>query len=512
MNTLMPSILLSATVTAAAAAGNRPEATRAESRPNIVLIMADDLGLGDLSYHTRTQLNKTPLYETPAIDALAKEGLWFTDGHSSTALCSPTRYCMMTGNNNYRCYAPWGVWGTFRETAFIDGDVTLGSVVKEAGYTTGFIGKWHLGGDFRDQKTGEIYRGNDHKNKNCTADLTHFDNYGPKYCQFDYDFTLPCGVQGPIYIAYENEQWYPLGKGSKLVYLDENSAIDPKDVTSKGPGMGDSNWQTSDIGNLISAKAVDFIHTQSKNEEPFFLYYCSPTVHVPHCPPIEFDGKKIKGATPSCQLDMVLDLDMQVKRITDALKASGQYDNTLIVFTSDNGGLSIDEDTQASGHRSNGGWAGNKNSPMEGGHRVPFFAVWTDHIQPGFTEEHALGHDMLATFASLVGTKIPAGQAQDSNNLLPLLTGKPGYTPRDYVIQQAGANCEVMLRQWPWKLIIQSDHKLSKWEPKALYNLEDNPYEKQSGNFIKNPEYKGKVNQMLKDYLEIRTSGAPTAP
>lgn len=508
----MKKILASTLLIASSGFAAAPPIQKAPRNPNIVLIMADDFGLGDVAYHTRTQMHKEPLFETPAMDALAEDGLWFTDGHSSTSLCSPTRYCMMTGNNNYRSYAPWGVWGTFRETAFKDGEVTLGSVVKDAGYTTGFIGKWHLGGDFLDKKTGTIYRGEDRGNPNTTVDVSKFVNYGPKYCQFDYDFTLPCGVQGPIYMAYENEAWYPLKKESEITYIDKHSAINPKDVTSKGPGLGDSQWNTSEIGNIISAKAVDFINDNAKKDAPFFLYYCSPTVHVPHCPPDEFDGKKINGQTPSRHLDMVLDLDMQVKRITDALKANGLYENTLIVFTSDNGGLQVDADTIASGHRSNGGWAGCKNSPLEGGHRVPLIIVWKNHVKPGITDEHAINHDMLATFAALVGTKIPENQAQDSNNLLPFLLGQDGYQRRDFVVQQAGSGCEVMFRKGPWKLIIQSDHMLTKWEPKALYNLQDNPTENQKSNFIKNPEYAPLVKQLFDDYMEIRTSGVRTAP
>ncbi|VGO19798.1 sulfatase family protein [Pontiella sulfatireligans] len=484
----------------------------AAQKPNIVLIMADDLGLGDLSHYTRTQMDKEPLYETPAIDYLAQQGLWFTDGHSATSLCSPTRYCVMSGNNNYRSYAPWGVWGTFRETAFKDGEVTLGSVVKDGGYNTGFIGKWHLGGDFLDKNTGKLYRGGDHDNPDSTVDLSKFVDHGPKFCGFDYDFTLPCGIQGPIYTCFENEQWYPLKKDSKIIYLDDTTALHPKDVSDKGFGLGDSNWDTSKIGDIISAKAVGFINTNAKKKAPFFLYYCSPMVHIPHCPPDEFDGKKIKGATPSRHLDMVLDLDQQVRRIVAALKAKGVYDNTLIVFTSDNGGLSIDKDTAKAGHKSSGQWSGAKNSPLEGGHRVPFFAVWPGHIKPGTTDEPAINQDMLATFAALVGTQVPKDQAQDSNNLLPLLLGKNGFKQRNFIVMQAGSQNEVMYRKWPWKLIIQSDHQCSKWEPKALYNLKDNPTENRKFNFVKNPEYKQLVEKMKKEYLEIRTSGQRTAP
>jgi arylsulfatase A len=482
-------------------------------RPNIVLIMADDLGLGDVSHHVRTQMKKEPVFETLAIDALARESLWFTDGHSATSLCSPTRYCVMSGNNNYRSNAPWGVWGTFRETAFKQGEVTLGTVVKDAGYSTGFIGKWHLGGDFRDLMTGGIYRSND-RNSDLAGkvDLSRCIGNGPSDWGFDYDFTLPCGIQGPIYTAYENDAWYRLADDSKIVFLDENNAVHPKDLTSKGNGMGDSAWDAREIGKLISSKAVDFIDATAGKGKPFFLYYCSPMCHVPHCPPDEFDGKKINGATPSRHLDMVLDLDQQVNRIVNALKANGEYDNTLIVFTSDNGGLMVDKETAASGHETSGGFAGSKNSPLEGGHRTPFFAVWKDHIHPGVTEEPAINQDMVATFAALVGTKIPEDQAQDSNNLLSLLTGQGKFQQREFIVQQAGSKKELMYRKWPWKLILQSDHKLTKFEPIALFNLQVNPTEKEKFNLVDAPEHNARVYQMRSEYLEIFNSRQRTAP
>ncbi len=177
-----------------------------------------------------------------------------------------------------------GSLGTFRESAFKKGEVTLGSVVKNAGYKTGFVGKWHLGGDFRDLKTGGAYRGTDDGDISGKVDVKQVVGFGPKDCGFDYDFTLPCGIQGPIYTAYENESWYPLASDSKIVYLNEENAIHPKDVTSKGPGMGDSGWGARLMGKLLSKKAVGFINSNANTEEPFFRYYCSPIVHVPHCP------------------------------------------------------------------------------------------------------------------------------------------------------------------------------------------------------------------------------------
>lgn len=477
--------------------------------PNIVFIMADDLGLGDVSFHARNILKKKPLFETPVIDSLAKQGLWFTDGHSATSLCAPTRYAVMSGNNNYRSYAPPGVWSTFGRTAFKPGEATLGSVVRDAGYRTGFVGKWHLGGDFRVPGSDNIYRGYKGGDITGKVDMTRIVSGGPKYCGFDYDFTTPCGIQGPIYLLYENQQWYPLEKDSRIVFLNKENARFPKDVSDKGPGPGDSRWDTSQLGKLLSKKAADFIRASAKGGKPFFLYYCSPMVHVPHRPPATFDGRKIKGSTPSDHLDMVLDLEQQIKRIVDALKETDNFNNTLFVLTSDNGGLQ-DGKARKLGYLPGGGWKSSKNSPHEGGHRVPFFAVWPGHIKPGITGELAVNQDMVATFAALVGTKIPDGEALDSHNLLPLLTDKGSFERREFFVQQAGANHELMFRKMPWKLIIQSNNKRTKFDPIGLYNLKKDPGEEY--NLILNSDFKARADNMLKEYLEIIESRHPTAP
>ncbi len=478
--------------------------------PNIVFIMADDLGPGDIAHYTNTYTSNTPMAPTPNIDSLATDGLWFTDGHAPTALCAPSRYAVMSGNLNYRSYAPWGVWGTFQQNAIASNEATLGSVTKAAGYTTGFIGKWHLGSDYANAAGTGIYRGTDSGNIGSSVDLSAIIGGGPSSMGFDYSLTLPCGIQGPIYLAYENESWYPLVTGSQIIYLDENSAIDPEFVSDKGPGMGDSNWDAREMGKILSAKAVDFINNNAGGTDPFFLCYWSPTVHLPHCPPVEFDGVPIAGTTPTDHLDMVRDLDQQVARIVNALKDNNIYNDTLIIFTSDNGGLWI---SGSVGHDSSGAWRGTKNSPYEGGSGVPFIAVWPGHIQAGsVSNEPVLGLDIVATLAALVGTEIPDGQAMDSLNLLPLLTGQGTFVQRDYIMQQSGSSTEVMFRQDGWKLIMDTDYSTSFWTPMSLFDLVNNPTENESYNFVNDSQYQSLVQDMKDTYLDIRTSGISTLP
>lgn len=481
----------------------------ASDQPNLVVILADDLGLGDISFHVRTILKKKPLVETSTLDSLASQSLWFTDGHSATALCAPSRYAIMSGNNNYRSYAPWGVWNSFGKSAFLPGQKTLGTVARDAGYQTAFVGKWHLGCDFHKAESNEIYRGRDNGDLTGKVDLTRIVAGGPKQCGFDYDYTTPCGIQGPIYLLYENQAWAPLTDKSEIVFLHEGNAINPEDVSDKGPGMGDSAWDSREMGKILSAKAVNFIAGAARKEGPFFLYYCSPMVHLPHCPPVEFDGKAVKGETPTRHLDMLLDLDMQIHRIVDALQVNDQLANTLIVVTSDNGGLS-DFAAGKYGHESNGGWNGHKNSPLEGGHRVPFFAVWPGRIRPGITDALAVNQDLLATFAALVNAELPADQAKDSNNLLPLLTGAGKFRQRDAFLQQAGSKNEVMIRRMPWKLILQSNHKRTEYLPSMLFNLQDDPQERQ--NRIEEKALQVIIDQLHSEYLQTVRSGIATAP
>lgn len=481
----------------------------ADERPNIVFVLADDLGLGDVAFHTRNIQKKEPLFETPTLDSLASQSLWFTDGHSATSLCAPTRYAVMSGNNNYRSYQPSGVWSTFGKTAFKQGHATLGTVVRDAGYRTGFIGKWHLGGDFKIPGSEEIFRGKKSGDVTGKVDMSKMVGGGPKYCGFDYDYTTPCGIQGPHYLLYENQTWSPINDESKIVFLNKDTIKNPADLGSKGKGMGDSQWDSRELGKMLSAKAVDFIKESSGKESPFFLYYCSPMVHKPHVPTDQFDGKKIKGQTPTAHLDMVLDFDMQMKRIVDALKAAGEFENTLFVLTSDNGGLQ-DGEARKLGYQVGGGFNGSKNSPLEGGHRTPFFAVWPGKIKPGITDELAVNQDMVATFAALVGTEIPQGQAQDSNNLLPLLTGTGKFEQRTFWVNQAGAKRQVMIRKMPWKLIINTDPKRKKFEPYALYDLQNDP--KESRNRFNDPSSQSIVDSLFNEYMELIESGRPTAP
>jgi len=481
-------------------------------KPNVVVILADDLGLGDVGRHHLERTGNAPLAATPAIDALWNEGMWFTDAHSPAALCAPSRYSVMTGNYNFRSYKPGGVWGTFDISALSESDTTLGTVAQAGGYTTGFVGKWHMGGDFYATGTTNITRQIDDASTPEQVDMSVWVGKGPQNLGFNYDFTVACGVQGPTYLAHENGLWYPWDTGSTLIYYDN-----PDFISDKGPGIGDSNWNSRELNMLLADKAVNFITSSAAGEAPFMLYYCSPAVHLPHTPPSSIDGELIAGTTASDHLDMNRVLDLEVKKIVDALKTAGVYENTLIIFTSDNGGLN-DTEAEALGHRSSGGFRGTKNSRFEGGHRVPFIAVWPSVIPANTTIDAMVnGSDILATIAEVMGSSFPADQAKDSHSLFPIFLGDTDHEPRTEMMQQGGSSPEIMFRDGPWKLIIQSSvghNALVKADTSAvaLFNLDDNPNETESFNFISVPAYASRVTTMYDRYWEIREASARTAP
>ncbi|MEM0964582.1 MAG: sulfatase-like hydrolase/transferase [Verrucomicrobiota bacterium] len=500
-----------------------------DDRPNIVFILADDVGLGDVSFYRENFMESEPVLETPSIDRLAEGGMWFTDGHSSTALCAPTRYAIMSGKNNYRSVAPWGVWNSFLEGAIEPGDTTLGTVARDGGYATGFVGKWHLGLNFEKLNGRGYFRGNDRSENVINADMTRIAYGGPKDMGFDYSYALPTGIQGPLYLAYENEEWAPFHPDSEIIAYNSENARDPETITQedldevgvvgnmtisdKGPGMGDSHWDSSKMGEILSTKAADFIDANA-GKQPFFLYYCSPHPHRPHMPPVELHGEKVLRTLPSRHLEMMKVLDLEVGHIVEALERNDVLDNTLIVFSADNGGLTWKvPGTMESGHRPSGRFRGAKSAPHEGGHRVPFIAHWPDKIEPGqLNDELVVTHDMLATVASIAGTEVEDQDTLDSMNLLPILEGQTDFNGRDFMLMQAGAGFEVIYREGPWKLIIQSNHRLDKWEPIALFNLETNLSEKEGQNYINHPEYRRKVESMFAKYMDMRKSGVRTAP
>ena len=263
----------------------------AQQKPNVIVILADDIGTGDLSYYRKLHSDKIIL-ETPALDQLAREGMIFTDAHSPAALCAPSRYAIMTGNNCYRSYAPWGVWGSYQPSPTKPDQLTLGKVMKNAGYSTAFFGKWGFGSDFYEKNNPtKIYRGNRQKVE-LDVDISQIAGNGPKQNGFDYSIMFPSGIQNVPYAVYENEKWMPLDANSKIGFISQENMTKIDVVLDKDEGLGDTSWDPHNMGPLLVNKAIDFIKQTDKNK-PFFMYYCSLAVHLPHSPSKMLNGKKI---------------------------------------------------------------------------------------------------------------------------------------------------------------------------------------------------------------------------
>ncbi len=477
----------------------------AGEKPNVIVVLADDIGVGDISFY-RSMHSDQIILETPNIDALAKQGMAFTQAHAPAALCAPSRYAIMSGNSCYRSSFPWGVWGPYEKSPIKPDQLTLGKLMKQAGYQTAFLGKWHLGGDYlRKDDPTVIYRGPRNKPE-LDVDITRIIE-GPMEKGFDYSLTFPAGIQNVPYAVYENQEWMPLKEDSEIGYISQENMSKIGVKLDKSEGLGDLNWDPHDMGPLLVNKAVDYINKHANQEDPFFIYYCSQAVHLPHTPPEELNGIKIAGTTPSRHMDMIKELDVQMGMLVETLKAQGIYENTLIIFTSDNGGL-LRKETLNSGHKPSDIYRGGKNTAFEGGHRVPFFASWPGTIEPDqLSGEPVLGLDIMGTLAELTGQQIPDNQAMDTYSLMPMLLNKDQAMGHAHLMLQAGTGKEVILIRDGWKLIMQVDKKDKSDRiriPIALYDLNDNPQEEESKNLIASKEHQELVMEMFAMYNTLR--------
>ena len=409
----------------------------AADRPNVVVIFADDLGYGDLSCYGATKV------KTPNIDRLAKQGRMFTDAHSASAVCTPSRYALLTGDYPLR-QGNGGVWGPLSHTSGLIVDtkrLTLGQLFKDAGYATACIGKWHLG----------FGKG--------TCDWNKPLRPGPLELGFDYYFGVPKVNSGFPYVYVENDRIVGWDPADPLIY--KGKPISPTPTFPPEAGRKSPNafagarkahqiYHDEKTATLLTEKAVGWIKKSKAN--PFFLYFPTTNIHHPFTPHPRFKG------TSQCGLygDFIHELDWMVGELWKCLEQSGVLDNTLVIFTSDNGGM-FNVGGQAAwkaGHQINGKLLGFKFSAWEGGHRVPFIARWPGKKDAGSTSNQLICHvDMVATMAALTGVKITKGHARDSVNMLPALTGDPSEQIRDHVVLAPVKPTHLAVRKGKWMYI-----------------------------------------------------------
>ena len=406
--------------------------TAGDGLPNIVFFLADDIGWADPGrYHEHYSGNKAKV-PTPNLDKLCDEGMMFLDAQLPAALCAPNRFSIMTGNYTQRS-RPWGTWNRTASSAFHYGNAnddridnpheTIGTALKKKGYKTAYFGKMHFGGDFFDAN-GTILRDQPNDQLGQIDFSKRFRN-GLLDHGFDYTFVTPDGIQGPLYAYFENDRYIPISSFAndvEGVTVSANSIL--KDFT-KGErvgngemiqlGYGDSEFDTSEHGPILTHFAQQFMenHVQNNNDSPFLLYYATPAIHVPLTPSTE--GIEASGHSQiGPRADFVYDLDAQLGLLLDKLKELGIDKNTIVIFTSDNGGATSGGQAQiAAGQDPNGPLRGKKMSIYEGGHRVPMIWKWGDGtangsvIPPNTKCEHLVSvMDWVASVIDLAGGEI----------------------------------------------------------------------------------------------------------
>lgn len=456
--------------------------TLAADRPNIILIMTDDLGYGDTSCYGATALS------TPNIDRLARRGVRFTDAYATAATCTPSRYSLLTGEYAWR-RAGTNILPGDASLIISPGRDTLPSVLQKAGYATGIVGKWHLGlGD------GDIDWNSDIKP-------------GPVQVGFDYAFIMaatgdrvPCvfvenqrvvglDPNDPIRVRYDqNFPGEPTGKANpELLTVHPSHGHDHSIVNGVSrigymTGGKLALWKDEDLGDTFLGKATEFIEMNAA--KPFFLYYATHEPHVPRVPHPRFVGKSGLGPRG----DVILQLDDAVGKVLDTLDRLKLTDNTLIIFTSDNGPILDDgykdQAKELNGnHRSAGPLRGNKYSSYEAGARVPFLVSWPARVKPGVSDALVSQVDLLASLAKLTGQSFDARTAPDSQDQLASLLGE-SKAGRASLIVQGGP---LAVRQGPWKYISPSTRPSLNWNTKTetgsspqpqLFNLTDDPGER----------------------------------
>lgn len=406
-------------------------------RPNIVLINADDLGYGDVGCYGATKLR------TPNIDRLAKEGRRFTDAHTASAVCSPSRYGLMTGQYPLRK----NFWGPLPFTNELTIDVaqpTLASLAKSAGYDTAIIGKWHLG--FGEGKT------------DWNAPLKP----GPLELGFDYYFGMPTVNSGPPFVYVENHHVVDYDRSDPFV-------MQQTSVTQRFPEKGGyaaiggakkahERYRDEYVGTTLAEKAVTWItgRDQQDANKPFFLYLATTNIHHPFTPHPRFKGTSQCGRYG----DFVHELDWIVGEVLRTLDQSGLADNTLVIFTSDNGGMLNNTGQKAwkAGHRLNGDLLGFKFGAWEGGHRVPMIVRWPGHVPAGSRSDALVSQlDLLPTFAAVTNVSIPDEAIVDGVNQLDEITGKASEPARNLLILSPNSPEHLTVRRANWIYIPARD-------------------------------------------------------
>jgi len=448
---------------------------RAAEKPNVIFILCDDLGYGDVKC-----LNPNGKIATPHMDAIAARGMTFTDAHSSSAVCSPTRYGVITGRYNWRSKLQSGVLGGLSPRLIEPGRMTVASFLKSQGYTTACIGKWHLGMDWVKLPGKEVSELNIE-----SADQVHSVDYakpvtnGPTSVGFDSYFGISASLDMVPYCFIEND--HVTAEPTENMKLQMNKG-GPVSYTREGPGA--PGFTGESVLPTLTRHAVDMIAKQApdaKAGKPFFIYLPLNSPHTPILPTAEWRGR----SGLNLYADFVMETDDAIGKVVAALEKNGIADNTLLFVTSDNGcSPSADYPTLlAKGHNPSGDFRGNKADIYDGGHHIPLFVQWPAVVKGGTKYDHYVCLvDFMATCADALGVKLPDNAAEDSVSLLPALKGNTDKPLRDTVVHHSITGA-FAIRQGNWKLCLApgsagwSDPRPGKEAPDApriqLFDMSD---------------------------------------
>jgi arylsulfatase A-like enzyme len=462
----------------------------ATNQPNIVIILADDLGYGDVRCY-----NDQSKVATPNLDRLARDGMRFTDAHSPATVCTPTRYSLMTGQMAFRVPNGGTVFqGAGGPSLIAQGRLTLPAMLKKQGYATAAFGKWHVGLTFRDQAGEPIHSGKLEEVKRI--DFSRRVEGGPVDHGFEKFFGTACCPTTDWIYAFIDGDRVPVPPTS---LLDRTKLPKHAYANDCRPGLIAPDFPMEEVDLVFLKKSREFLeqHVRQSPGKPFFLFHSAQAVHLPSFAAPQFKGKS--GAGPHG--DFIHQLDWVVGELMSTLEKLGVADNTLVIFTSDNGPevdsiIHMRADHDHDGARP---WRGIKRDNWEGGHRVPFVVRWPGKVKPGTTSAQLASlTDVMATIAAIIDTKLPDNAAEDSFNLLPALRGEATTPIRPYLLTQAFAGARTLsIRRGSWKYLDHPGSGGNRYEnhpglkpfilpdtapdaPGQLYNLGTDPGEKRN--------------------------------
>ncbi len=420
------------------------------TRPNILIILADDLGYGDVSAY-----NPGEKIKTPNIDTLASRGMRFTDAHAPSSVCTPTRYSILTGRYCWRSRLPKSVLRGYGRALIQKDRPTIAGILKERGYETAVIGKWHLGLDWV-VKNGREDALEVPENSDSIRVVTDMDpdaidfsrppTDGPLTHGFDYSYILPASLDMEPYCYLRNDTLTALPT-SHTPGNDLNTGYTGAFWRA---GLMAPDFKFPEVLPAFTSDAVKYIHDHSGRDKPWFLYFAMTAPHTPWLPSKEFKGSSEAGQYG----DFVTMVDAMVGKVAGALKESGQEDNTLLIFTSDNGPFWRPAFIQKFDHRAAYIYRGMKADAWDGGHRIPFIVCWPGKVKPGAKSDVTLTlADIMATLMDVQGLDPEKAPGEDSYSILPVLLGKSDIIRGQDAVVHESSHGLFAIRKGKWKLI-----------------------------------------------------------